>query len=122
MDGGLRGAWPTRPAGPASYPVSVRRVASLLHASFGRSLAGPYLPLRFTSTSPPSGCAGDFHPQAVEHARHTTLSPPPEARTRVQQAKLAPWDEGPLGNWELFEVELRRFFQIDQSFFDRPAL
>src|SRR5258707_13274103 len=29
-------------------------------------------PLRFASTSPPSGCAGDLHPQAVEHARHTT--------------------------------------------------
>jgi hypothetical protein len=28
-------------------------------------------PLRFASTSPPSGFAGDFHPQAVEHARHT---------------------------------------------------
>jgi hypothetical protein len=27
--------------------------------------------LRFASTSPPSGCAGDLHPQAVEHARHT---------------------------------------------------
>jgi hypothetical protein len=28
-------------------------------------------PLRFASTSPPSGCAGDFHAPAVEHARHT---------------------------------------------------
>jgi hypothetical protein len=28
--------------------------------------------LRFARTSPPSGCAGDLHPQAVEHARHTT--------------------------------------------------
>ena len=42
LDGcGLRGAWPTRPTGPASYPVSVRRVAILLHASFGRPLTEP---------------------------------------------------------------------------------
>src|ERR1035437_2633680 len=26
---------------------------------------------RFAMTSPPSGCQKDFHPQAVEHARHT---------------------------------------------------
>src|SRR5205085_8578607 len=40
---------------------SVRRVATLLHASFRRSLAVP--PLRFASASPPSGCTGDFHPR-----------------------------------------------------------
>ncbi len=28
-------------------------------------------PLRFTNPSPPSGWVEDFHPQAVEHARHT---------------------------------------------------
>ena len=28
--------------------------------------------MRFANTSPPSGCVGDLHPQAVEHARHTT--------------------------------------------------
>ena len=28
-------------------------------------------PWRFAITSPPSGCERDFHPQAVEHARHT---------------------------------------------------
>jgi hypothetical protein len=27
--------------------------------------------LRVASASPPSGCTGDFHPQAVEHVRHT---------------------------------------------------
>ena len=31
-------------------------------------------PLRFAMTSPPSGCEGDFHPRAVEHARHTKKS------------------------------------------------
>jgi hypothetical protein len=30
------------------------------------------MPLRFANTSPPSGFVGDLHPQAVEHARHTT--------------------------------------------------
>ena len=29
-------------------------------------------PCVFTSPSPPSGWAGDFHPQAAEHAQHTT--------------------------------------------------
>src|SRR4029077_14388831 len=52
---------PARPTSTASYPVSVRRVATLLHASFRQSLA--VLPLRFASASPPSGCTGDLHPQ-----------------------------------------------------------
>ncbi len=42
----------------------------MLHASFRPRLAAT--PLRFANTSPPSGCVGDLHPQAVEHARHTT--------------------------------------------------
>jgi hypothetical protein len=57
---GLRECLPARPTSAASYPISVRRVATLLHASFRRSLAVP--PLRFASASPPSGCTGDFHP------------------------------------------------------------
>ena len=71
IDGyGLRDNETARPARTASYPVSVRQVAALLGASFRPRLAAT--PLRFTSTSPPSGCAGDFHPQAAKHARHTT--------------------------------------------------
>ena len=70
LDGyGLRDPPFARPDRPASHPVFVHRVANLLHASFRRRLAET--PLRLASTSPPSGCAGDFHPQAVEHARHT---------------------------------------------------
>ncbi len=70
LDGyGLCDPMPARPTSPASYPVSVRRVAILLHASFRRSLAVP--PLRFARASPPSGCTGDFHPQDAGHARHT---------------------------------------------------
>src|SRR5262249_27022325 len=30
----------------------------------------PERPCAFAMTSPPSGCQGDFHPRAVEHARH----------------------------------------------------
>src|SRR3954454_13388656 len=71
LDGyGLRDQLSARPARAASYPVPVRQVAALLHASFGPRLAAT--PLRFADTSPPSGCVGDLHPQAVEHARHTT--------------------------------------------------
>src|SRR5215813_1490797 len=71
LDGyGLRGQSSARPTRAASYPISVRQVAALLHASFRLRLAAT--PLRFANTSPPSGCVGDLHPQAVEHARHTT--------------------------------------------------
>src|SRR5512135_949454 len=71
LDGyGLRGQSSARPTWAASYPVSVRQVAALLHASFRPRLAAT--PLRFANTSPPSGCVGDLHPLAVEHARHTT--------------------------------------------------
>jgi hypothetical protein len=78
LDGyGLRDWLPARPTIPASDPIPVRRVAISLHASFRRSLAVP--PLRFARTSPPSGCTGDFHPQAAGHAQHTAwpCGPPP---------------------------------------------
>src|SRR3974390_2565448 len=71
---GLCGHLPARPAPYASDPVLVHRLARLLHASFRPSVAGA--PLRFAMTSPPSGCQGDFHPRAVEHARHTQEKPP----------------------------------------------
>jgi hypothetical protein len=61
LDGyGLRGQLSARPTWAASYPISVRQVAALLHASFRPRLAAT--PLRFARTSPPSGCAGDLHP------------------------------------------------------------
>ena len=57
---------------PASHPVLVHRLASLLRASFRpRLAAGVISPLRFATTSPPSGCKEDLHLQAVDHARHT---------------------------------------------------
>jgi hypothetical protein len=45
----------------------------LLRASFGPHLT--VTPLRFAITSPPSGCEEDLHLQAVEHARHTNVTP-----------------------------------------------
>ena len=59
------------------HPVLVHRLAPLIHASFRPRLATT--PLRFSSPSPPPGWAGDFHPQAVEHVRHTEYSPGPQA-------------------------------------------
>src|SRR5690349_25034538 len=58
---------------PASYPVLVHRLASLLCASFRPRLAASVIsPLRFAITSRPSRCEEDLHLLAVEHARHTT--------------------------------------------------
>src|SRR5438445_13721628 len=54
---------------PASHPVLVHRLASLLHASFRPRLT--VRPLRFAITSPPSGCEEDVPLPAVDHARHT---------------------------------------------------
>lgn len=71
LDGyGLRDQLPARPTKDASYPISVRQVAVLRHASFKRHLA--MTPLRLANPSPPSGWIGDCHPQAIEHAGHTT--------------------------------------------------
>jgi hypothetical protein len=56
------------------HPVLVHRLAPLIHASFRPRLTTT--PLRFSSPSPPPGWAGDFHPLAVEHVRHTKQKPP----------------------------------------------
>ena len=53
-DYGLRDHLPARPAGQASYPILVYRVAALLRASFRPCLATQ--PLHFANASPPSGC------------------------------------------------------------------
>jgi hypothetical protein len=70
---------PARPAKPASYPISVRRVAISLRASFRPRLAAT--PLRFTRASPPS----DFHTQDAGHARHTECEAPPSAARGVRE-------------------------------------
>jgi hypothetical protein len=81
LDGcGLRDPLPARPTRCASYPVSVRQVAALLHTSFRRHLA--MTPLCFANPSPPSGWMRDFHPQAIEHAGHTTNPLPRESAAR----------------------------------------
>src|SRR5580700_4373684 len=51
------------------HPVLVHRLAPLIHASFRPRLTTT--PLRFSSSSPPPSWTRDFHPQAVEHVRHT---------------------------------------------------
>src|SRR6201993_2471850 len=62
---------------------------------FSTLLFGPpppgvvFFPLRFAMTSPPSGCQRDFHPRAVEHARHTQcrggrIRPPRERSERPE--------------------------------------
>ena len=85
LDGcGLRDSSPARPARDASYPISVRQVAVLLHTSFRHRLAE--MPLRFAKPSPPSGWLGDLHPQAIEHARHATN---PLRASRAASAAIA---------------------------------
>src|SRR5450631_28076 len=85
---GLRDHLPTRPARLACYPVLVHRLVLLLHASFRPRLTAT--PLHFANPSPPSGWAGDLHPQAVKHARHTKASridrPATWAKTEVRRA------------------------------------
>ena len=82
LDGyGLRDLLLTRPTITASYPVPVRRVAALLHASFRHRLTTT--PLRFANPSPPSGWVEDFHLQAAEHARHTEKSGAKDSATKL---------------------------------------
>src|SRR5690348_1176448 len=69
MDVGFAAFCPLARCRRPLHPVLVHRLAPLLHASFRLRLATTSL--RFTITSPPSGCEEDFHLLAVEHARHT---------------------------------------------------
>src|SRR3954468_4581612 len=93
LDGyGLCDFLPARPTSPASYPVSVRRVAILLHASFRRFLAVP--PLRFARASPPSGCTGTFTPRlldmpSTQDAARRRLAPGPLAASWTTLARGA---------------------------------
>jgi hypothetical protein len=68
------------------HPVLVHRLAPLIHASFRPRLVTT--PLRFSSPSPPPGWAGDFHPQAVEHVRHTKWKPSAMRRASFLLATL----------------------------------
>ena len=82
LDGyGLHGHWPTRPASPASYPVSVRQVTALLHASFRSRLtttpwraAPPFTSIRLgRGLSPPSCCACPAHCERRDALRFPAL-------------------------------------------------
>ena len=67
-----------------------RQVAVLLHTAFRRHLA--MTPLCFANPSPPSGWTGDFHPQAIEHAGHTTTRRSPPQLTRFALDSLLEGD------------------------------
>jgi len=60
--------------GSASYPISVRRLAPSLPASFGHYLA--VSALRFTSV-PATRSREDFHHLTIAHAGRTKDEPPP---------------------------------------------
>jgi hypothetical protein len=73
VDGhGLRDWSLARPARDASYPVSVRQVAVLLHTSFRHRLA--VMPLWFAKPSPPSSWPGDFPPPKLSNLPGTRLN------------------------------------------------
>jgi len=63
---------PTRPARTASYPVSVRQVTALLHASLEPCLTAALL--RFANTSPPSGCVEDLTSAELSRSLTSKLS------------------------------------------------
>src|SRR5215472_11032978 len=71
LDGyGLRGKWPARPTlAPCTRFLSID---SHICSTLPSDPTSRWQPLRFTSPSPPSGWAEDFHLQAAEHAQHTT--------------------------------------------------
>ena len=71
-------------------------------------------PCVLTSPSPPSGWAGDFHPQAAEHAQHTTK---PLRGNRLRPAVGEPLGlgRGSLKHW------IRLFPLNDQSKIKEPS-
>src|SRR6266478_3314300 len=74
---------------PASHPVLVHRLASLLRASFRpRLAAGVISPLRFAITSRPSRCEEDLHLPAVGYARHTNKKSAPVKPGRSEGSYL----------------------------------
>ncbi len=66
----LRHQWLTRLDFHASYPVPVRWLAPLIHASFRPCLTAT--PLRFSSLRLHQASRGTFTLQVLGHARHTT--------------------------------------------------
>jgi hypothetical protein len=109
LDGyGLRDQSPARPAKHASYPVSVRQVAVLLHTAFRSHLA--MTPLCFANPSSPSGWIEDFHFQAPGHAGHATKplrgnlrwraarSSRPSSHSRISARSSA-------GSWSLVQAQ-----------------
>src|SRR5215831_1752964 len=66
-----------RPRMPHTRFLFVRsRLCSALPSDATSGRRPRMTPLCFASPSPPSGWTGDLHPQAIEHAGHTTKSLP----------------------------------------------
>ena len=76
---GLCGTEPTRPASSA-FGIRFLFVRPQVCTTLPSDASLRWPPLRVASTSPPSGCTGDFHPQATGHARHTPVAPLAAAR------------------------------------------
>src|SRR5262249_30533533 len=71
LDGyGLRDQWPARPTAGAS--IRFLYVRPRLCATLPSDAVSRRRPCVLANPSPPSGWIGDFHPQAVDRARHTT--------------------------------------------------
>ena len=96
MDTGLCLAVQARPAPTAFYPVPVRQVAALHHASFRPRLAAT--PVRVANPSPPSGWVEDFHLQAIEHARHTRRRSRRSDLRAAHPTTAARWNRNSVGN------------------------
>src|SRR5215469_13451260 len=61
-------------------PIRFLSIGSRVYSTLPSDPTSRSAPLRFSSRLPPSGLAGDSHPQAVDHARHTKKTggiPPP---------------------------------------------
>ena len=94
LDGtGLRRHQPTRMT-PYAACVQLLSIGSCSCCTIPSGSGLTTTPLRFARTSPPSDCPMDFHPQAAEHARHTTkkgerLPAPPVVLPRRTGVRLS---------------------------------
>src|ERR1700756_4945363 len=93
LDGyGLRDQLPARPT--LAPRIRFLFIGSHLCSTLPSDPASRRQPLRFTNPSPPSGWVEDFHLRAIEHARHTTVSPcspPPPSPPPAQKRCMRIW-------------------------------
>lgn len=89
LDGsGLRNLQLARPA--LAPRIRFLFVGSQVCSTLPSDTPSRNVPLRFATPSPPSGWGRDFHPQAIQHARHTE-APPSKLRgiTKLKHAELS---------------------------------